>query len=213
MKKNGNKLILAYTGWEKHLCVYFIYEEFIMNFLFKVFISCSRNPKAKLSLNRQTGCRQGDSHFVLRLLHFVVYFGVAVLSLTKKQVLSPILLESSSFNHPPSVCRKTLIIRLRCAGWVPSNSPFYGQFHMHGHTGNAYSSSPGAWAAHPGQCFGCSSFLPQAPGSISSCSFGWEVALAGEHLMRACIQCPHLPTHVWALWDLHAVALVTLLTP
>lgn len=97
-----------------------------MNFLFKVFVSCSEIPKAKLPLNRQTGCRQGGSHLALLLLCFVAYCDVAVLSLTKKQVLSPILSESSSFNHPPSVCKETLIIRLRCAGCVLSRSPSAG---------------------------------------------------------------------------------------
>lgn len=51
-----------------------------MNFLFKVVTSCSRIPKAKPSFNRQTGCRQGDSHFALLLLHLfsVFYFSRAI---------------------------------------------------------------------------------------------------------------------------------------
>lgn len=48
-------------------------------------------------------------------------------------------------------------------------------------------------------CFGCFSFLPQASGIIRSSSFGYEVTPAGGHLMRACIQCLHLPTHVSSL--------------
>lgn len=90
-----------------------------MNFLFKVVTS--RIPKAKPSFNRQTGCRQGDSHFTLLLLHrfSVFYFSYA---LTYKQVLSPILLESFPCNHPPDVYEANLVLRLR-AGRVVPDSP------------------------------------------------------------------------------------------
>lgn len=183
-----------------------------MYFLFKVVTSCSRIPKAKPSFNRQTGCRKGDSYLALLLLHFLVYFILAVLSLTKKQVLSLILLESSSFNHPPNVYEENLLIGLLRAACMLSDSSRTVS------TDSARSSWPGARAAPPGWWSGCfrgSLFLLQAPGSISSRSFGWKVTPPGWHfpMPQASIQCPHLPSGVWALWDLDVVALVTLLTP
>lgn len=56
---------------------------------------------------------------------------------------------------------------------------------------------------------------PAAPGSTGSCSFGWEVSSLGWQLPmpQVWIQWPHLPSHVWVLWDIEVVVLFTLLNP
>lgn len=68
-----------------------------MSFLFKVVTSCSRVSTGRRAADR-------ESHTLLfYCLQFLVYFILAALSLTKKQVVSPTLLESSPFNHSPHV--------------------------------------------------------------------------------------------------------------
>lgn len=72
----------------------------------------------------------------------------------------------------------------------------------------------------PVQCvradaFVCSSFRPQAPGSISSHSFGCKVTPPGWILLmpQAWTHCPLLPSRWWALWDPGVAVLVTVLIP
>jgi len=149
-----------------------------MSFLFMVVTSCSRIPKPKPSLNRQMGCRQGDSYFALLLLQFLAYFILAVLSLTKKQVLSPMLLESCPFNHPPNLYGQNPTSWLLCGGCVLSNCRRCRQLLTHcrhRHRSLLLTACPGRCS----RCFRRSPFLPQAPGSVSSHSSGWKVTPPG----------------------------------
>lgn len=135
-----------------------------------------------------------------------MFFILAVLSITKKQVLSPVLLESFPCNHPPDVYEANLILRLRAGQVVCSPiPPSVGSSLRAVSTGNASAS----W---PGDALGASGvlhFSRRAPGSSSSRSSpGWHLPMP-----HACTQCPRLPSGVWALWDLDVVALVTLQTP
>lgn len=154
-------MLLTQAG--KNNLVYILYRKSLSGTFSSRWLQLQQNSYGRAV--QQQMAKEG-SYLAPLLLPFLVYFTLAVLAFTKKQILSLTILEGSLFNHPPSASKENL--ESLCEGCVLFSSPFTGSS-LWG-TGSAYSSWLGAVQCVLAWCSRCcqySSLLPQtAPGPI-----------------------------------------------
>lgn len=88
-----NEFLLTQAG--KKITLHILYRKSLSRAL------SSRWLQVAVEFQQADGLQTETHAWLFYCLQVLVYCILAVLPLTKQQVLSPILLESSPFNHPP----------------------------------------------------------------------------------------------------------------